>query len=445
LNAIVWFRIDLRLADNPALNAAIKHGGGVVPVFIWAPEEEAPWEPGGASRWWLHQSLLALQTKLEKLRSRLIIRRGPTLPAILAIAKETNATAVFWNRRYEPAVVARDEKLARALPSEGFKVETFNAALLHEQETIRNQSGKPYKVFTPFWKNLLMKIEPGEPLPAPKSLRPPARLPKSLPLEELELQPKIDWAGGIRAEWKPGEDAATLRLKHFLDAAFQDYSAQRNRPDVEGTSRLSPYLHFGEISPKQIWHAASRTSKTLRSSQFLAEVGWREFSHHLLHHFPRTPSEPLRPEFKKFPWRKNPAHLKAWQKGMTGYPIVDAGIRELWTTGWMHNRVRMIVASFLVKDLQLPWQQGARWFWDTLVDADLAQNTLGWQWTAGCGADAAPYFRIFNPASQAEKFDPHGDYVRRWCPELSSGTYPKPIVDHASARAVALKSFASIK
>ena len=311
-------------------------------------------------------------------------------------------------------------------------------------------------------------------MPAPTNLPAPSKWPKSLALDELELEPKINWADGLRAAWQPGEAGAIANLNRFLSKAFDDYANQRNRPDVTGTSRLSPHLHFGEISPRQVWHGLRRMAvkrglpvECWRGSQFLSEIGWREFAHHLLFHFPHTPTEPLRADFKKFPWRKDAAWLRAWQKGRTGYPIVDAGMRELWATGWMHNRVRMIVASFLVKDLLLPWQEGTRWFWNTLVDADLAQNTLGWQWTAGCGADAAPYFRVFNPTSQGEKFDPHGDYVRKWCPELTKlpdkwlhqphsapveilraagvelgRNYPRPIVSHAIAREVALEAFA---
>jgi deoxyribodipyrimidine photo-lyase len=472
--SLVWFRTDLRLADNPALLAAIAHGGAVIPVFIHAPDEEAPWQPGGASNWWLHQSLSALKKGLRNLGSRLVIRHGPALKTLLALAKEAGSDAVFWNRRYEPVVMERDTQIKKTLRAAGLKAESFNAALLNEPWTIQNLSGKPFQVFTPFWKNCLMDLEPAGPLPAPKSLLVPSSWPKSLELEELGLDPKINWAEGIAAEWQPGEQGAHVRLKEFLGPALEDYTLQRNHPGVSGTSRLSPHLHFGEISPRQIWHAVRRYAeshgiKTWRASQFITELGWREFSHHLLYHFPHTPDKPLRQNFENFPWRKNTAQLKAWQKGMTGYPVVDAGMRELWTTGWMHNRVRMIVASFLVKDLLLPWQSGARWFWDTLVDADLAQNTLGWQWTAGCGADAAPYFRIFNPITQGQKFDPHGDYLRRWCPELSrlpdkcifepskaspeilraanielGRTYPKPIVNHALAREAALESFARI-
>ncbi len=475
--SLIWLRLDLRLADNPALDAAANLGGAAIPVFIHAPDEEAPWPPGGASKWWLHQSLKSLDAQLRTMGSQLIIRRGPTLETLWALLKETGATAVFWNRRYEPAVIARDARVKEALRGDGVKVESFNAALLNEPWTIRNKSDRPFQVFTPFWKQCLNEADPAKPLPAPIKLAAPAHWPKSIALDELRLAPKINWAGGLRAAWQPGEAGAAEQLEKFLTAAFDDYSAQRNRPDAVGTSRLSPHLHSGEISPRQIWHgvktmAAKRGLPTAvwRNSQFLAEVGWREFAHHLLFHFPHTPGEPLRPQFKNFPWREDAALLRAWRTGRTGYPIVDAGMRELWTTGWMHNRVRMIVASFLVKDLLLPWSDGARWFWDTLVDADLPSNTLGWQWTAGCGADAAPYFRIFNPTTQGEKFDPNGDYVRRWCPELArlpaewihrpqtgpadilraagvdpGRTYPQPIVDHAAARAVALAAFARIK
>ena len=472
--SLVWFRLDLRLADNPALSAAIQRGA-VVPVFIHAPDEEAPWSPGGASLWWQHQSLAAFDSSLREIGSQLVIRRGSSLETLLALIKETGATAVFWNRRYEPAVTARDTQIKTTLREAGLQVESFNGALLHEPWTIQNQSKKPFQVFTPFWKHCLTKPDPAEPLPAAKRLPAPERWPKSLALAELELEPKIKWAEGMRAAWQPGEAGAGKMLKQFLASAFVDYTDKRNRPDLRGTSRLSPHLHFGEISPCQVWHGVRQYAEkngiaTWRTSQYLTEVGWREFAHHLLHHFPHTPTEPLREDFKRFPWRKDAAFLKAWQRGTTGYPIVDAGMRELWTTGWMHNRVRMIVASFLVKDLLLSWREGAAWFWDTLVDADLAQNTLGWQWTAGCGADAAPYFRVFNPLSQGEKFDPRGDYVRKWCPELArlpdewlhqpdkappqvlaragvelGRNYPAPIVSHAIAREVALEAFAKLK
>jgi deoxyribodipyrimidine photo-lyase len=391
--------------------------------------------------------------------------------------KATHADAVFWNRRYEPAVIARDRKIKETLSADGLAVESFNAALLHEPWTIQNQSKKPFQVFTPFWKHCLAKPDPTEPLPTPKSLPSPLKWPKSLALDKLALEPKLHWKDGLHAAWQPGEAGASASLNRFLGEAFDDYTDQRNRPDVRGTSRLSPHLHFGEISPRQVWHGLRRLAskrglpvERWRASQFLTEIGWREFSHHLLFHFPQTPAEPLRADFREFLWIRDEAWLRAWRKGRTGYPIVDAGMRELWTTGWMHNRVRMIVASFLVKDLLIDWQEGARWFWDTLVDADLAQNTLGWQWSAGCGADAAPYFRVFNPTSQGEKFDPNGHYVRKCCPELAKlpnkwlhqpnaapaeilraagvtlgETYPLPIVDHDTARKMALEAFAKLK
>jgi deoxyribodipyrimidine photo-lyase len=474
---MVWFRLDLRLADNPALEAAVKQGGAVVPVFIYAPDEEAPWEPGAASRWWLHHSLTSLQRRLGEIGSRLIIRRGQTLETLRALMRETGATALFWNRRYEPAAIERDQQIEKGLRKDGLRVESYNSALLHEPWTIRNQSGKPFQVFTPFWKHCLTRPNPSSPAPAPRQLAAPRKWPRSLPIAELQLEPKINWAGGLHAAWQPGEAGATSHWRRFLASTFENYSVSRNRPEIAGTSRLSPHLHFGEISPRQVWHSLrQRASKfglpmqAWRGSQFLAEIGWREFAHHLLYHFPHTPGDPLRVQFKSFPWGKNRSWLKAWQQGSTGYPIVDAGMRELWTTGWMHNRVRMIAGSFLVKDLLISWKEGVRWFWDTLVDADLANNTLGWQWTAGCGADAAPFFRIFNPVSQGEKFDPKGTYVRRWCPELADlpddlihqpstaspedlgangiklgKTYPAPIVNHTIAREVALEAFTRIK
>ena len=474
--SIHWFRLDLRLTDNPALTAAAESGGAVVPVFIWSPEEDGAWPPGGASQWWLHQSLAALDGRLREIGSRLVIRRGPALETLVALAKEVSADAVFWNRRYEPASIARDAKLKESLRQSGLTAGSFNAALLHEPWTAQTLAGKPFQVFTPFWKHCLAKPDPAVPLAVPKKILAPVKWPKSLTLDELGLEPKIKWAEGMRVAWSPGESGAEKNLRSFLTGAFTDYSAKRNLPGIIGTSRLSPHLHFGEISPRQIWHAISEMASqrglpvaAWRTSQFLAEVGWREFAHHLIYHFPQTPEEPLRANFKNFPWQPNAALLREWQKGRTGFPIVDAGMRELWATGWMHNRVRMIVASFLVKDLLVSWRDGAAWFWDTLVDADLAQNTLGWQWTAGCGADAAPYFRVFNPQSQGEKFDPSGDYVRRWCPELAKlpdewihqpaatpveilraagvklgGNYPAPIVDHAAARINALAAFARI-
>jgi deoxyribodipyrimidine photo-lyase len=420
--SIVWFRLDLRLADNPALDAAVQRGGPVVPVFIWAPDEEGDWPPGAASRWWLHQSLEKFDAALRERGSRLIIRRGPSLAALRTLIKETGAETVFWNRRYEPALIERDKAVKAAVPAE-----SFNSALLYEPWEL-----KPYKVFTPFWRACGTLAEPPEPRPAPRALPAPAKWPASLKLDELKLLPKINWADGFREVWQPGEDGARAQLKRFAAGPVARYASDRDRPDLVGTSRLSPHLHFGEVSPRQVWHAATR-------AEYRRQLGWREFAHHLLFHFPQTPTVPLRPDFEKFPWSKDGAGLEEWKRGRTGFPLVDAGMRELWTTGWMHNRVRMVTASFLVKDLLIPWQEGARWFWDTLVDADLANNTLGWQWVAGCGADAAPFFRIFNPAMQAEKFDPQGAYVRRWVPAPVA-----PIVDHGAARERALEALAKI-
>jgi deoxyribodipyrimidine photo-lyase len=474
--AIVWLRQDLRLVDNPALQAACRRGGPVVPVFVWAPEEEGAWPPGNASRWWLHQSLARVAEEFHLAGTELVVRHGTSLAELLSVAKATAANAVFWNRRYEPASIARDRKVEEALRTAGLQTASYNAALLHEPWTIQNKAGRSFLVFTPFWKTCLATAEPAKPLSGPHRLTAPSRQPESLPLTALALEPKVNWAADLRAAWKPGSAGAEAELKRFLRDGLLTYPDGRNRPDLPGTSRLSPHLHFGEISPRQVWHAVKRFAESKSVSpavwrrwQFLTELGWREFAHHLLFHFPHTPEQPLRSEFVRFPWRKNPTWLRAWQNGQTGYSLVDAGMRELRTTGWMHNRVRMVVASFLVKNLLLPWQEGVRWFWDTLVDADLANNTLGWQWTAGCGADAAPFFRIFNPVSQGEKFDPEGNYVRRWVPELArlpsawihhpwqaspaalaaagvelGRTYPRPIVSHLVSRELALAAYRGI-
>jgi deoxyribodipyrimidine photo-lyase len=442
-------------------------------VFIWAPDEEGHWPPGAASRWWLHQSLAQLDASLRRFGSRLIIRRGPTLDTLRALLDQTGSTAVFWNRRYEPAAIERDARVKAALQKDGRMVESFNGTLLFEPWAVQTQQSRPYQVFTPFWKACLKSPEPAPPDGAPSQLSNPPRWPPTLELGELGLEPTIDWAEGLRAKWRPGEAGATDCLNRFLDEAIGDYPDERNRPDHLGTSRLSPHLHFGEVSVRQIWsllraQGHDKTSAAFRV--FATELGWREFAHHLLFHFRQTPQQPLRKEFDHFPWQPDKGNLQAWQRGRTGFPIVDAGMRELWHTGWMHNRVRMIVASFLVKDLLIPWQEGVAWFWNTLVDADLASNTLGWQWTAGCGADAAPYFRIFNPVTQGEKFDPQGDYVRHWIPELNrlptewihkpweaparlleeagielGSTYPWPIVDHREARSRALDALLRIK
>jgi deoxyribodipyrimidine photo-lyase len=445
---LLWLRLDLRLEDHPALQAALARGQPVIPVFIWAPHEEAPWEPGAASRWWLHQSLAALQAALVRCGSQLILRTlapgGSSLEALRSLIRETGATAVHWSRRYEPAVIARDRTIKDTLRGEGVEVRSFNAALLTEPWDVQNLSGKPFQVFSPFWRKVSATLELPPPAPAPRRIPAPAEWPDSVPLDSLRLQPTIAWAGGFADAWQPGEAGAAANLGRFLDGPVEHYGESRNLPGITGTSRLSPHLHFGEISPRQVWHAAPQW----RTSQFMAEIGWREFAHHLLYHYPHTPDAPLRADFARFPWREDAAQRDAWQRGRTGIPMVDAGMRELWHTGWMHNRMRMVVASFLVKNLRLHWLEGARWFWDTLVDADLASNTLGWQWAAGCGADAAPYFRVFNPESQAAKFDTAGDYQRRWVPEAAAGPlggYPAAIVDLKASRVAALAAFAEMR
>ena len=458
-STVVWFRQDLRLDDHPALIAAVDRCEPIVPVYIHAPDEEGDWAPGGASGVWLQDSLRALGKALEGLGSRLILRRGPSAETLAGLVDDTGADALYWSRRYEPAAIERDKAVKKRFSDSGLEVRSFNAALLWEPWTVETTTGGPYKVFTPFWKSC-RQVDPDSPLAAPSKLHSPQSWPDSVRLESFGLEPKVNWAGGIREAWTPGLRGARKRLDAFLDGVVERYSDDRNRPDREGVSRLSPHLHFGEISPRRIWHDALKDGGK-SAWPFLREIAWREFSHHLLYHFPETTTEPLRPEFSRFPWADDDKALSRWRKGRTGFPIIDAGMRQLWETGWMHNRVRMIVASFLVKDLLVPWQEGARWFWDTLVDADLANNTLGWQWTAGCGADAAPFFRVFNPMTQGERFDPNGDYVRRWVPELSSipgkavhrpwearantGDYPEPMVDHAEARRRALEAYEEVK
>jgi deoxyribodipyrimidine photo-lyase len=443
IHALCWFRLDLRLSDNPVLDAAAESGYKITPVFIWAPEEEGDWSPGAASRWWLHRSLQSLDTELRRRGSGLVLRRGPSLNALKRLIRETGARAVFWNRRYEPDLRRRDTAIQKKLESDGLKVATYNSALLFEPEEIRTSSGGPFRVFTPFWKACLASAGPDF------SRNPPPvgwsrDLPESDALDSFRLEPEIDWAGGLRDSWQPGESGAWKLLQRFVDSSIETYADKRDFPALSGTSRLSPHLHFGEVSPRRIRAACVRkSSKT--SGDFLRQLGWREFAYHLLYHYPDTPDKPLRSQYAQFPWRRDPKRLKQWQRGRTGFPIVDAGMRELWTTGWMHNRVRMIVGSFLVKHLMVSWTEGARWFWDTLVDADLANNTLGWQWTAGCGADAAPYFRIFNPTLQAARFDPQESYIRNWIPELGTPEYPEPILDHRAARQRALETFARIK
>jgi deoxyribodipyrimidine photo-lyase len=468
--SIVWFRQDLRLEDHPALIAAIQKGGPVIPVFIWAPEEEGEWAPGAASRWWIHYSLDSLQQDLKSLGLNLIIRQHASLNALKDLIKQTGADTVFWNRRYSPLIIQRDAFIKSELQKEGIKTQSFNGRLLFEPWTVFNKEKKPFKVFTPFWKHCLTLGEPEAPLKRPTKAIPYDSTLDSVSIKLLGLLPSIQWDEGIKEYWKPGEAEAQAKLKEGLNKVIEEYAEQRDRPDVKGTSDLSPYLHHGEITSRMIWYEVKKKfGDSLLAQPYLRQLMWREFAYSLLYYYPNTTHEPMYPKFAAFPWKKDYQGLLAWQKGQTGYPIVDAGMRQLWSRGWMHNRVRLIVGSFLVKDLLIPWQEGAKWFWNTLVDADLANNTMGWQWIAGCGADAAPYFRIFNPVTQGEKFDVTGNYVRTWVPEIAAlpdkylqkpweapeevlrqagitlgVTYPKPIVDHAKAREKALEAFAKI-
>lgn len=468
--AILWLRQDLRIDDHPALNAACAYGE-VVPVYIGNHEEEGEWPLGGASKWWLYHSLATFEKRLKKIGLPLIFRKGKALPVLKELIRQTGAQAVFWSRRYEPYALARDAAVKKALIADNIDAQSFNASLLYEPWTIANKQGRPFQVFTPFWKSCLASSPPPEPVAAPSKAHSPEKIPASLTLSELELLPTFPWDSGLNKEWQPGIEGAGRRLNTFIEHADR-YLLERDLPAVDGVSCLSPHLHFGEISPRRIWKAVMEaySGKSEKVEGYLRQLGWREFAHHLLFHFPDTPLHPLRKEYAAFPWKRPGKELIAWQKGLTGYPFIDAGMRQLWQTGWMHNRVRMVVGSFLVKDLLISWTEGARWFWDTLVDADLANNTLGWQWVGGCGADAAPYFRIFNPITQGEKFDPNGEYVRRYVPELAGlpdqwihrpweappmalrqagialgRDYPYPIVDHAKARVSALAALKETK
>ncbi len=473
--AILWFRNDLRLADNRALTAAIASGAAIVPVYIHDPKAAGLWTPGGASRWWLHQSLAALAQSLKERGAPLILRAGKSEEVLAELASESGAAAIYFSRAYEPWASAQEERIKQKF-SGGIELKRYAGAMLREPEEVRTKSGDPFKVYTPFWRALTALGAPSAPVPAPKSITPPQKKLTSDRLADVKLLPtKPDWAGGMREMWQPGEEGAQSRLDAFLKASLASYAETRNLPAIDGTSRLSPHLHFGEISPRVCWHRAAAAKDKVKASDtaletILKELVWREFSYHLLVHWPDLPEKPFRREFAGFPWKTSAANLNAWQRGQTGYPIVDAGMRQLWYTGWMHNRVRMIVASFLIKHLLIPWQAGEEWFWDTLVDADLASNAASWQWVAGSGADAAPYFRIFNPITQGEKFDAEAAYVRRWVPEIATlpndvihapwtasasilakagivlgKSYPLPVVDHADARQRALEGYAAMR
>lgn len=455
--ALVWLRRDFRLHDNPALSAASERGKPIIPVYIHAPEEQAPWQPGGASDWWRHQSIEHFQQLLKKKGLRLIIRAGSSRKTLMSLVEETGADAVYWNRLYEPTTIPRDTEIKKSLKDAGVEVQALPSALMYEPHKALKEDGTPYQVFTPFWKFLQNLGDPSFPLEVP-ALKAPEKWPESLGLDQLHLLPKVDWAGGMRDFWTPGENGGLELMEEFLAVAASDYKSGRDRPDRRSTSRISPYLHHGDLSPRTIWHMVKRQMQEAKLSQeqgmsFLRQLAWREFSAHLLFHHPHTAESPLRKEFEAFPWIDDEDLLRLWQEGRTGYDFVDAGMRELWHTGWMHNRVRMVVASFLVKHLRIHWLHGARWFWDTLVDADLGNNTMGWQWTAGCGADAAPYFRIFNPMLQADKFDPDGKYRSHWLsksPAWKSGRQDEanllePIVPHDKAREEALAAYEIVK
>jgi deoxyribodipyrimidine photo-lyase len=459
-HALIWFRNDLRLADNPALQAALRAGLTPVPVYVHAPDEEGDWAPGAASEAWRRRSLLALAQDLHARGSRLQVFHGGSLATLQRLAAQGGAEAVFWNRRYEPAIEARDAAIKRALRQQGLRAESHNAALLFEPWQVQGKGGDPYRVFTPFWRTALAQWRLPDGADAPGRLPPPPRLDGATDIDALGLAPAPPWDAGFWREWTPGEAGAHAAATAFVVDALAGYGDQRDRPDRRGTSRLSTHLHFGEIAPWRIVRLLEGVDAAEDRAAYVRELGWREFAHHVLHHFPHTPDANFNPRFDGFPWAQPTERLQAWRQGRTGIPIVDAGMRELWHTGWMHNRVRMVVASFLCKNLRVHWRKGARWFWDTLVDADLANNSLGWQWVAGTGADAAPYYRVFNPVLQAQKFDPRGDYIARWVPELATlapaqrhapwtGTlprgYPKPIVDLAQSRQAALDALARHK
>jgi deoxyribodipyrimidine photo-lyase len=470
--ALVWFRDDLRVGDNPALHAAARSGQPVVAVYIHDALSEGIRPIGGAQKWMLHQALAALCGKLQGMGARLILRSGPAGDVLPLIVAQTGAGAVYWNRRHQAAEVAIDSALKQRLSEDGLEVKSFNGNLRHEPALVKTGDGGPYRVYSPFWRALEKLEPPRRPLPSPAKLTPFAGEIESLSLDDLALLPRTpDWAGGLRDTWHGGEDAGLAMLQKFTASGLRGYADSRDYPGKQGVSRLSPYLRFGMVSPYQAWHAAGDSGASPRDiEKFRKELGWREFAWHLLFNYPDLATRNFDQRFDDFPWRNSPEALKAWQRGQTGYPIVDAGMRELWHTGYMHNRVRMVVASFLIKHLMIDWREGEAWFWDTLVDGDPANNPASWQWVAGCGADAAPYFRIFNPVIQGEKFDGKGEYVRRWVGEIAKlpdrflhkpweapkdvleqagivlgGTYPKPIVDHSTARDCALDAFESLK
>jgi len=470
MSNIVWFRQDLRLADNPALAAAASKGP-VIGLYVLdetAPPARRPL--GGASQWWLHHSLRELRDAL----GGLVLLRGDPAKLVPEFARRMKAEGVYWNRRYDRQSIRCDTSVKAHLKDDGRLAESFNGSLLFEPWDIKTKTDGPFKVFSAFWRACLRQTLPRAVPATAFRIETPAGCGETL--ENWALLPdNPNWAGDFETAWQPGEAGALARLEAFLDDGLQDYRTLRDRPDLNNVSRLSPHLRFGEISPRQvaaaaIHHGLQNPDRQGDVDKFLSEIGWREFSYHLLYHFPELPNRNLNPAFDAYPWVNDPGHLARWQKGMTGYPLVDAGMRELWATGVMHNRVRMVAASFLTKHLRIHWQHGEAWFWDTLVDADPASNAASWQWVAGSGADAAPYFRIFNPTIQARKFDPEGAYIRRWCPELAhvpdryihapseapadvlekagvvlGRSYPHPMVEHTAARAAALAGYDRVK
>lgn len=471
---LVWLRHDLRLSDNPALRAAIDTKRPVLLLYLLDDDTAGKWRIGGASRWWLHKSLEALLEHVKNRGGRLILRRGAAAQEIPRIVKECGAAALFWNRCYEPYATERDKALKEKL-SKQIDVQSFNGALLIEPWTIKTKTGEPYKVFSPFWRACLQNGLNAAPVAAVMKLHGWSGRIASDDLDSWNLLPKKpNWAKGFEPEWTPGESGAQKALTDFIDGALSAYPSARDQLGVNGTSRLSPHLHWGEISPAQVVAAietAAHDKSNLRSAadKYLSEIGWREFSYNLLFHWPSLPEQNWRDQFDAFPWRDDDAAFEAWTRGETGYPVVDAAMRELWTTGYMHNRARMIAASFLIKHLMIDWRRGEQWFWDTLVDADLANNAASWQWVAGSGADASPYFRIFNPITQGERYDVEGEYVRRWVPELKrlpakyihrpweaddailreagvklGNAYPRPLIDHSIARKRALAAFEAL-
>ncbi len=474
---ICWFRDDLRVVDNPALNAACATGQDVVCAYIYEQKPEFR-ELGGAAKWWLYNALAALDESLIQRGSKLHILQGDAAELLPALVESTKASHVFWNRRYNIAEREADAALKVKLTDVGVTVKSLNGHLLYEPWEVTTKTGTPCKVFTPFWRAARATRPIAAPLPAPERIQGyEGEVKGEVMLNSLNLLPTTpDWSGGMIAEWQPTEAGALARLQDFLSNGIKGYSDNRNLPAQNGTSKLSPYLRFGQISVRQIWaitqaqvDSGALTSYEKDVQVFQSELGWREFSYHLLFHFPHLPIKNYQAKFDAFPWIKDEIGLKAWQRGQTGYPIVDAGMRQLWQTGWMHNRVRMIVGSFLIKHLMIDWREGEAWFWDTLCDADVASNAASWQWVAGSGADASPYYRIFNPMLQGEKFDTDGEYVKRFVPELADlpkqyihkpwdaplsvlaaagvklgKTYPQPIVDHGVARNRALAFYKSI-